>query len=72
MNPPYDERMPLGDAILFHKNLGDAMKKNWKNWQVWIFTGNLEAAKFIGLRPSRKIHLFNGAIESRLLRFDVY
>ena len=72
MNPPYDERMKLGDDILFHKQIGDALKKNWKNWQVWIFTGNLEAAKFIGLRPSRKIHLFNGAIESRLLRFDVY
>ena len=72
MNPPYDERMPLGDAVLFHKDLGDAMKKNWQNWQIWIFTGNLGAAKFIGLRPSRKIHLYNGAIESRLLRFDVY
>ncbi len=72
MNPPYDERMKLGDDILFHKQIGDVLKKNWKGWQCWIFTGNLEAAKFIGLRPTRKIHLFNGAIESRLLKFEVY
>ncbi len=72
MNPPYDERLELEDAIDFHKKIGDALKKNWKGWTVWVMTGNLEAAKFIGLRPRRKIHLFNGALECRLLKFEMY
>lgn len=72
MNPPYDERLQLDDAIDFHKKIGDALKKNWKGWTVWVMTGNLEAAKFIGLRPRRKIHLFNGALECRLLKFEMY
>lgn len=72
MNPPYDERLQLDDAIDFHKKIGDALKKNWKGWTVWVMTGNLEAAKFIGLRPRRKIHLFNGALECRLLKFEIY
>lgn len=72
MNPPYDERLKLDDAIDFHRKIGDALKKNWKGWTVWVMTGNLEAAKFIGLRPRRKIHLFNGALECRLLKFEMY
>ncbi len=72
MNPPYDERLKLDDAIDFHKKIGDTLKKNWKGWTVWVFTGNLEAAKFIGLRPRRKIHLFNGALECRFLKFEMY
>jgi putative N6-adenine-specific DNA methylase len=72
MNPPYDERLQLDDAIAFHKQIGDSLKKNWKGWTVWVLTGNLEAAKFIGLRPRRKIHLFNGALECRFLKFEMY
>jgi putative N6-adenine-specific DNA methylase len=72
MNPPYDERLQLDDAIAFHKQIGDTLKKNWKGWTVWVLSGNLEAAKFIGLRPRRKIHLFNGALECRFLKFEMY
>ena len=72
MNPPYDERLKIDDAIDFHRHIGDSLKKNWKGWTVWVMTGNLEAAKFIGLRPRRKIHLFNGALECRFLKFEMY
>ncbi|MDZ7877126.1 MAG: THUMP domain-containing protein [Saprospiraceae bacterium] len=72
MNPPYDERLELDDAIKYYKTIGDSLKHNWKGCTAWVFTGNLEAAKFIGLRPRRKIHLFNGALECRLLKFELY
>jgi putative N6-adenine-specific DNA methylase len=72
MNPPYDARLKLDDAIAFHKQIGDALKHNWKGWTAWILSGNLEAAKFIGLRPTRKIALNNGAIECKFLKFDLY
>ena len=72
INPPYDDRIKLEDAIAFYKGIGDALKHNWKGWQAWVFTGNLEAAKFIGLKTSRRIPLFNGPIESRLFKFDLF
>ena len=71
-NPPYDKRLATDDDITFHKQIGDVMKQQFGGWQAYIFTGNMEAAKFIGLRPSRRMHLFNGKIECRLLKFDLW
>lgn len=70
-NPPYGERLFV-EMESFYKNIGDTLKKNYPNSQAWFITSNLEAIKFIGLRPSRKIKLFNGKLESRLLNFSVY
>ncbi len=72
MNPPYDDRLKLEDAQDFYKKIGDAMKKNWKGWEVWIISGNLEAVKAIGLKPSKRITLYNGAIECKFLKFEMY
>lgn len=71
-NPPYGQRIEPEDILAMYKLIGDTMKQRLRGWTCWIFTGNLEVAKFIGLRPSRKIHLFNGPIECRFLRFDIY
>ena len=58
--------------IAFYRAMGDRMKQAYKGWKVWVLTSNLEAAKFIGLKPSRKIVLFNGPLECRFLCFDIY
>jgi putative N6-adenine-specific DNA methylase len=71
-NPPYGLRIEPRDILELYKKMGDTMKQRCKGWTCWIFTGNLDAAKHIGLRPSRKIHLFNGPVECRFLRFDIY
>ena len=70
-NPPYGERLPV-DTEHFYRQWGDTLKQHYTGTQGWLFTGNLEGLKFVGLRPSRKIKLFNGSIESRLVRYDVY
>ncbi len=72
LNPPYDERLKLEDVNQFYKDMGDAFKKNWKNWQVWMLTGNAEAIKHVGLKPSSRIPLWNGPIECRLLKYEMY
>lgn len=72
LNPPYDERLKIADVKKLYQDIGDHLKREWKGWTAWVFTGNLEAAKFIGLRPTAKVHLFNGAIECRLLKFEVF
>ncbi|MCC9137693.1 class I SAM-dependent RNA methyltransferase [Pontibacter silvestris] len=72
MNPPYNERIVSDDILLLYKNIGDTLKNNYQGYDAFVFTGNLEAAKSIGLRTSRRIPLYNGAIECRLLKFELY
>lgn len=70
-NPPYDERMKIQDYD-FYKKIGDTFKNQYPNTLAWIITSDLEAAKKIGLRPSRKIKLFNGKLETRFLQYEMY
>ena len=72
MNPPYNERMEIGDAVQFYKAMGDTFKKCFKGWQVWIISSNLEALKHLGLQTSAKIPLFNGALECKFVKYDIY
>jgi putative N6-adenine-specific DNA methylase len=71
-NPPYDERMPLEDAIAFYQKIGDRLKHRWTGWEAWIISANKEALKHLGLRPSRKIPLLNGALECSYQRFELF
>jgi putative N6-adenine-specific DNA methylase len=70
-NPPYGERLDI-DMERFYREIGDAFKQNYPNTQAWFITANLEALKFVGLKPSRKIKLFNGKLEARLVKYDIY
>jgi putative N6-adenine-specific DNA methylase len=73
MNPPYGVRLGQADDTLaaFYPRLGDALKKNFAGWRAYIFTGDLRLPKLIGLAPSRRTPLFNGAIECRLYEFKL-
>jgi putative N6-adenine-specific DNA methylase len=70
-NPPYGERLDI-ELERFYRELGDTLKNNYPNTNAWFITGNLEALKFVGLRPSRKIKLFNGSLEARLVKYEMY
>ena len=72
-NPEYGER--LGDEIELQETyarIGDFMKKNCKGYTGYIFTGNLELAKKIGLKASRRIEFYTGKIDCRLLEYELY
>lgn len=71
-NPPYGEKMKTDDLISLYRSIGDVLKQNFSGWEAFVISGNLEAAKQIGLKTSRRIKLFNGPIESRLLKFELY
>ena len=71
-NPPYEERIKTEAIVELYRRIGDALKHHWAGYTAYVFTGNREAAKFIGLRPGAKIRLFNGPIECRLLKFVMY
>lgn len=73
MNPPYGERLGSEeDLIPLYKSLGDFMKQKCSGKTGYIFTGNLNLAKKIGLRSGRRIEFYNSTIECRLLEFEIY
>jgi putative N6-adenine-specific DNA methylase len=71
-NPPYDERLQLDDIIGFYKTIGNVLKKKYDGYQAWFISSDVKALKFIGLHPSKKIILFNGPLECRFVKFDLY
>jgi len=71
-NPPYDERLKMDDIAAFYKSIGDRLKKHWTGWDAWLISSNREALGHLGLRPSRRITLFNGALECSFQKFELY
>jgi putative N6-adenine-specific DNA methylase len=72
-NPPYGERLgnPRELSTLY-RELGDVLKRRGAGATAWLLVGNPALVKAVGLRASRRIVLFNGPIECRLLRYDLY
>jgi len=70
-NPPYGERLAI-EMEDFYASIGDTLKQGYPDTNAWFITSNLEALKHVGLRPSRKIKLFNGPQESRLVKYEMY
>jgi putative N6-adenine-specific DNA methylase len=71
-NPPYGERIgELDELAAFYPRLGDAFKKRFAGWHCWLLSADTRLPKLIGLRPERKIPLFNGALECRLYGFEI-
>ena len=70
-NPPYGKIM--GDDIkLMYSQLGDWMKKEMEGFNCWILSSNLEAYKDLGLRPNKKIKVFNGDLECSFRNYSIY
>ncbi len=71
-NPPYGERMKTADINAFYRMIGDTLKKKYDGYRAFILAGNLPVIKQVGLRTSRRIALFNGPLESRLVKYEIY
>ena len=72
INPPYDERLQESDIEDMYKQIGDTLKTSYTDSTAYIITGNYKGAKKLGLRTSMKKPLWNGPIECRLLKFEIY
>ena len=72
INPPYGERQEVDQLREKYMRIGDVLKSKYKNYSAFVFTGNLQEAKNIGLKPSFRKELFNGAIDCRLLKYNMY
>ncbi len=71
-NPPYGERMgDIKELPALYAALGDALKRCYAGWRAAVLTGNPELGKHMGLRARRMHTLYNGAIECKLLHFEI-
>lgn len=71
-NPPYGERLESLNVEEFYGDIGTTLKHGYPGTNAWFITSNLEGLKHVGLRPSRKIKVFNAKLEARLVKYEMY
>lgn len=72
-NPEYGERLgEVEELAETYSRMGDFLKQKCKGYTGYIFTGNLELAKKIGLKPKRRIEFFTSKIDCRLFEYELY
>ena len=72
-NPPYGQRLGEVEQLKpVYRQIGDFLKRRCTGSTAYILVGNLELAKHIGLKATRRIVIYNGPIECRLLKYELY
>ncbi|MCX7786964.1 MAG: THUMP domain-containing protein [Spirochaetes bacterium] len=71
MNPPYGKRLQDPSIVALYQSIGNTLKQRYPGTQAWIFSGNPEGLKHIGLRPFKKYSLKNGPLDCKLVGFNI-
>lgn len=71
-NPPYGERIGRINTNEFYKTISDILKNNFQGFDAWLLSSNMEAFKHLKLRASKKIVLFNGSLECKFQKYEMY
>lgn len=72
-NPPYGERIESSEDIIeFYQMIGNTLKHNFHGYSAWVISSNIEALKLVGLRPSKKYMLYNGALPCKYHKYELY
>lgn len=71
-NPPYGERISSGDLLDLYQMIGERLKHAFTGNDVWILSYRDECFDQIGLKPSVKIPLFNGALECQFRKYQLF
>lgn len=72
INPPYGKRIREAGINSLYTIMGDILKKRFSGYEAWILSSNFESVKHIGLRPGKKLSLFNGPLECKFLQYSLY
>ncbi len=72
INPPYGERLEEKDIVNLYKGIGNTLKRNFKGYEAWVISSNIEVLKLIGLKPSKKIEVYNGSLDCRFYKFEIF
>lgn len=71
-NPPYGERLEI-DVPIFYKEIGNTLKQGYPNTDAWLITSDFDKGlKSVGLRTSRKIPVYNGKLDCRFVKYEMY
>ena len=71
-NPPYGERLEI-NVPEFYGKIGDTLKQQYTDTHAWLITSDFDSGlKSVGLRTSRKIKVFNGSLECRFVKYEMY
>ncbi|MBU2500137.1 class I SAM-dependent RNA methyltransferase, partial [bacterium] len=72
-NPPYGIRMKQGDDMAaFLQDFGDFLKQKCTGSEAWVYLGDPELTKLVGLKAARRIPLRNGGLDGRLVKYELY
>lgn len=73
INPEYGERLGEREGLIdTYMRIGDFLKQRCSGYRGYVFTGNADLAKRIGLKPKRRVEFFNSKIDCRLLEYELY
>ncbi len=71
-NPPYGERLKPQSLIELYRSMGDVLKQKYAGYSAWIISSSEDGFKSIGLKPSKKIELFNGSLPCSYRKFELF
>lgn len=72
INPPYGERLEVEDLGELYKQIGEHLKTNYKGCKAFVISSNADALKKIGLAAYKKKTVFNGALECKVMGYELY
>ncbi|MCK3685403.1 THUMP domain-containing protein [Maribellus sp. YY47] len=71
-NPPYGERLKSNDLDSLYQMIGERLKHHYPENEAWIISSAKESMKSIGLKPSAKLELYNGALECNFNKYELF
>ncbi|HZK97543.1 MAG TPA: THUMP domain-containing protein [Prolixibacteraceae bacterium] len=71
-NPPYGERMKPQSITELYSSVGNTLKNKFAGFEAWIITSSEDGLKSVGLKPAKKIDLFNGALACSFRCFELF
>ena len=71
-NPPYGVRLQLDDITDFYREIGNKLKFEFHGYSAWLISSELKAIKFVGMKPDKRIILYNGPLECRLNKYTIF
>jgi putative N6-adenine-specific DNA methylase len=72
INPPYGERMGDENIAELYSSIGDVLKNNFTGFKAWVLSSNIEALKYVGLKPSKKIDLMNAKLKCKFCEYEIF
>ncbi|MBK9936070.1 MAG: class I SAM-dependent RNA methyltransferase [Cytophagaceae bacterium] len=72
LNPPYGERLKLGNIFDYYARIGDTFKQKYAGFDAWMISSDKEALKYVGLRGDEKYDMNNGGLEARLVKYRLF